>query len=109
MTKKKKISEKAVRHLIQTILAQIVDVNNNVRKVQDDTTLDQAQKTAITNTSYYIITLLAVLLHEVKDIAHHYFPDAKDVIDYAMMHYKKALDNKAFSTCKCEDCVPVVN
>lgn len=85
-------------------MAQIVDINNNVAKVQADEKLNQQEKNAITNTSYYVLTILSILLHEVKDVAHIEFPDAKEIIDYAMMHYKRALDNKTFNPCQCEEC-----
>lgn len=102
--KKPQLTDKQLRHLIQTLLSQIVDINNNVATVQADEKLDVKDKNAITNTSYYVLTVLSILLHEMKEIAHDRFPDAKQVIDYAMMHYKRALEGAMFKPCQCEEC-----
>lgn len=109
---KKKLSpklEKGMSHLVQTILAQIVDVNNHVRTTQDNKEIDEQTKISLTNFANHHLLVLSILLKEVEDYALEKFPDAKGIIDWSNGHYEFGLKNKQFTPCKCKDCPqPVV-
>lgn len=96
--------EKPVRHAIQTLLSQIVDVNNNIRTVQDNKEMSEPDKVAMTNFANYHLMVLAILLHEFREQAYKYFPDAKPIIDWSESHYNLGLEKKTFTLCKCKDC-----
>lgn len=110
MTKRMSVKlEKGLNHLIQTILAQIVDVNNHVRTTQDNKEVDEKDKIALTNFAQHHLLVLSILLHELEDYAIKKFPDAKGIIDWAANHYQFGLNNKQFTPCKCAECPqPVV-
>lgn len=96
--------DKPMRHAVQTILAQIVDVNNNIRKQQEDVNIDEKDKLATSNFANYHLMVLSILLHDFEEYALEKFPDAKDIIGWARNHYQFGLNNKAFTPCKCEEC-----
>lgn len=96
--------EKAVRHVIQTILSQIVDVNNHVRAQQENKELSEGDKIATTNFSNYHLMVLSILLHDLEAFALEKFPDAKDIIAWSRAHYNFGLNNNAFKPCKCDEC-----
>src|SRR5690348_13401308 len=96
--------DKAVSHVIQTILSQIVDVNNHVRTQQENTELAESDKIATTNFANYHLMVLSILLNDLKDIALEKFPDAKSIIDWAQQHYNFGLANNSFKPCQCETC-----
>lgn len=96
--------DKEVHHIIQTLLAQIVDVNNHVRTTQDNKELAESDKLATTNFAHYHLMVLCVLLHELRHIAREKFPDAKGIIDWAENHYQFGLEKKSFTPCKCASC-----
>ncbi len=90
--------------MIQTMLSQIVDVNNHTRLIQDNKELPEGDKVSQTNFANYHLLVVAILLHELKEVAHEMFPDAKGVIDWAMLHYKTNLDKGTFKPCQCKEC-----
>lgn len=96
--------DKSIRHAIQTILSQIVDINNHLRTQQDNKELSEGDKIATTNFANYHLMVLSILLHDLKDIAYKHFPDAKNIIDWSIQHYNFGLANKSFTPCKCEEC-----
>ena len=101
--------EKGVNHVVQTILAQIVDVNNHVRTTQDNKEVEEKDKIALTNFAHHNLLVLSILLHDLEGYALDKFPDAKGIIDWAANHYNFGLDNKQFTPCKCSECPqPVV-
>jgi hypothetical protein len=97
-------NDKAVKHVIQTLLAQIIDVNNHVRSVQDNKELSHGDKVVTTNFAHYHLMVLCVLLKDLEGIARESFPDARGIIDWAMDHYENGLKNKSFKKCECIDC-----
>lgn len=97
-----------VRHVVQTILAQVVDVNNHIRSVQDKKELDEKDKVASTNFAHYHLMVLSILLNDFKDFAYDKFPDAKGIIDWAISHYEFGLNNNSFKPCECQECKPQV-
>lgn len=99
-----KANEKPIRHVIQTILSQIVDVNNHVRTIQDNKDLPEGDKAATTNFAHYHLMVLAILLHDLEKIARDKFPDASNIIDWAMEHYNNGLEKGSFKKCQCEEC-----
>ncbi len=100
------MEDKAVRHIVQTILSQIVDVNNHVRTHQDNPDIEEADKISTTNFGHYHLMVLSILLHDLKDFAYEKFPDAKGIIDWAMEHYKLGLEKGSFKPCACIECKP---
>lgn len=96
--------DKPVRHVIQTLLNQIVDVNNHVRSIQDNPELEQEYKVATTSTAHYHLMVLAVLLHELKDIVLEKFPDAQPILEWSENHYNLNLEKGAIKPCKCDEC-----
>lgn len=96
--------ESSARHAIQTILSQIVDVNNHVRTQQEKEDLSEADKNVTINFGNYHLMVLAILLHEFKDLAYAKFPDAKNILDWAESHYKFGLENNSFKLCQCQEC-----
>lgn len=100
--------DKSVRHVVQTILSQIVDVNNHVRAQQDNKELAEGDKIATTNFGNYHLTVLSILLHDFEQFAYEQFPDAKGIIDWAKQHYNLGLEKNMFKPCACKECVPVV-
>lgn len=96
--------EKSIRHVIQTILSQIVDVNNHVRTQQDKEDLSEGDKIAATNFGNYHLMVLSILLHDLEEFAFEKFPDAKGIIEWAQAHYNFGLDNNSFKPCKCIEC-----
>lgn len=96
--------ERSINHAIQTIMSQIVDVNNNIRTQQDNKDIDEKDKVATTNFANYHLMVLCILLHDFESYARSKFPDAKPIIDWAMAHYNWGLQNKSFTPCKCEQC-----
>jgi hypothetical protein len=96
--------DKAVRHVIQTILSQIVDVNNHVRTTQENKELSEGDKIATTNFAHYHTLVLSILLHDLEDIALEKFPNAKEIIDWARSHYQLGLEKGSFKLCKCAEC-----
>ncbi len=97
-------TDKAVRHVIQTILSQIVDVNNHVRTVQDNKEMAEGDKVATTNFAHYHTLVLSILLHDLEDVAMEKFPNAKEIIDWARSHYQLGLEKGSFKLCKCVEC-----
>ena len=95
---------KELRHIVQTLMAQVVDVNNHVRALQDNEEMPEADKIATTNFAHYHLMVLAILLNDVKEFARKNFPDAHNILDWAAQHYKLGLDKKSFTPCKCSDC-----
>lgn len=98
--------DKSARHVIQTILAQIVDVNNHVRQVQDNAELADADKVANTNFANYHLMVLSILLHDLEDYALEQFPDARDIIFWAKSHYDLNFEKNMFKLCQCKECNP---
>lgn len=98
------LMDKPVRHMIQTILSQIVDVNNHVRTTQDNKELSDGDKVATTNFAHYHLMVLTILLHDVIQFARDKFPDARGIIDWAEQHYEFGLANKSFKPCACVEC-----
>ena len=94
----------SIKHVMQTIIKQIVDVNKHVAAVMENKELDEADKNATSNFANYHLMVLSILLHDLADEAAKTFPDAKAVIDWSENNYKWALDNKLFSPCSCDDC-----
>ena len=79
--------ERSISHAIQTIFSQIVDVNNHVRSQQDNKELADNDKIATTNFSNYHLMVLCILLHDFESYARSKFPDAKPIIDWAMIRW----------------------
>jgi len=96
--------DRAARHVVQTILSQIVDVNNHVKAQQENKELAEADKIATTNFGNYHLMVLSILLHDLEDFALEKFPDAKDIIGWARNHYQFGLANNSFKACKCKEC-----
>lgn len=96
--------EKGIRHVIQTIFSQIIDVNNHVKTQQENKELSEGDKAATANFAHYHLTVLSILLHEFEDYALEKFPDAKDIINWSRNHYNVGLTNKSFNLCKCQEC-----
>jgi hypothetical protein len=96
--------DKSVMHVIQTILSQIVDVNNHVRLQQENKELSEGDKVATTNFANYHLMVLSILLHDLEKIALDKFPDAKDIVAWSRKHYEFGLANNSFKPCKCKEC-----
>lgn len=97
-------SDVALRHTIQTILQQMIDVNKNIENTKKNDELDEHEKNANVSFANYHLLVLSILLHDWIEKAKELFPDALPVIEWSEVNYKYGLDNNLFNPCKCNDC-----
>ena len=96
--------ENKVKHVIQSLLTQLVDMNNHVASIQANETMEESDKVANTNFGHWHTMVLSVFVHELKDEAYSWFPEAKKIVDWAESHYNLNLEKGNIKPCKCPEC-----
>ena len=101
-------SYSALRHMSQTILQQMVEVNKHIAINNDNKELAQEDKDRLVGFANYHLLVLSILLNDSKEVALKEFPDASGIIQWSENLYNLSLEQKLFTTCKCKECSPEV-
>lgn len=94
----------SVRHVIQTILKQIADVNNHLVAINSNPDALAEDKAVTTSHGNYHLLVLSILLHDLVEKAIADFPDAANIIDWSEKNYNHGLENNLFTPCSCKEC-----
>lgn len=98
--------EKASDHVIQVVLNQIVEVNKLVKTTNDNKELDDHDKIATRNFAHHHLLVLSIILKEFEEYARSKYPQTAEILNWAMQNYQFGLDNKQFTPCSCNECIP---
>lgn len=97
-------SYNALRHISQTILQQMVEINKYVVDVSGNKELPQEEKNKLLHFANYHLLVLSILMNDGKFVALKEFPDAAGIIKWSEAMYQGGLDNNQFTPCACDQC-----
>lgn len=97
-------SYSSLKHISQTILQQIVEINKHVADANENKEMTEEDKNKLIHFANYHLLVLSIILHDCLNVTRKEFPDAEGIVKWSEVMYQNGLDKGIFTPCRCIEC-----